>query len=170
MLQALVSKIIFAAALLLLMQVPILTTQTIQYMQGYIDANQAQIDALTQVARENGYASVESMLASLAMNDDPVVVQDTQNKRQMFEQTQYLKSELLQLQEAGYLQKFQFLVAPSHWQHVQNVVPNYRPGIPFQPIDLAYSLGLAVVFSVFLSGCRRVVSKKRKRSSFATVS
>ncbi|MDM7861936.1 DUF2937 family protein [Alteromonas sp. ASW11-36] len=170
MIAKLVSKLLFAAVLLLLFQVPILNQQYVQYLSGYIDANQKQIDALEILASNNGYPSVDTLLAQWLSNSDPVIRADAQNKQTMLVETEKLRGDLVYLRDAHYFQALLYFINPANAEHLPAVWRNFKPGIPLTIEPLLFSVLLALVFSGCGSLCWRVVRTKKRGDWRSTVS
>ena len=169
MIAKLVSKLLFATILLSLFQVPILTQHYIQYLAGYTDANQKQIDALQTLASDNGYSSVDALLTRWFSNSDPVIRADAENKQLMLIETQQLRRDLVYLQDANYIQALLYLTNPVNAEHLPAVWRNFKPGIPLTAEALLFSVMLALIFSGCGSVCWRVVRTKRSGSLRSTV-
>ena len=77
----LIDKIVFAALLILMLQVPIVTDHYVQYLNGYVDATQAEVDHYQQLADTYGYTDINSMLTALQANQDELVRDDARHKQ-----------------------------------------------------------------------------------------
>lgn len=150
MIKAILERLLFGALLICFLQVPILSDHYIQYLNGYLTANQDQVDQLNRLAAANRFDSAHALIESLSRNSDTVVRQDASNKMLMLEQNIQLKEDLSQLKEGNYFQRLLFFLDPTQFGKLGKVLVNFKPGIPLSVSDLLASVALALSFSLLI--------------------
>ncbi len=164
------NQLLFGALLLVCLQVPIVTVQYIQYLSGYLAANQQQLTQLTALAEQGGYASVDALVDELARNSAEVIQKDAENKRALITETRQVNQDIIHLQQANYPQQLWYLVQPNRIKRLDTVLEKFAPGVPLQPIDIAWSVFFALLLSALLRILVRVVSPKRRGRRLFAVS
>ncbi|WP_100655974.1 DUF2937 family protein [Alteromonas flava] len=159
-----VNKLWFALLLIALLQVPVLSTQYIQYLAGYVEANQQQIQQWQLLSERNNLSSVTVLLQRLSENTDPVVRQDANNKLMLLEETKQLEAGLAHLSLANYPQQLIYLLNPRQFDHLSAVLQRFKPGIPLGMNELFWSLGLAIganlLLLLFVRSTMRLVARR----------
>ena len=163
------NQLLFGALLLVCLQVPIVTVQYIQYLSGYLEANQQQLTQLSALANQGGYASVDALIDELLQNPATVIQQDAQNKQQLIQDTRQVNLDITHLQQASYPQQLWYMVQPGQLSRLDSVLAKFSPGLPLQPVDIAWSVLFALILSTLLRLLVRVVSPKRSGRRLFTV-
>lgn len=170
MLRATLERLLFGALLIVFLQVPVLSEYYIQYLAGYVAANQDQVEQLNRLASSNQFSSTQALIDSLKRNNDPIVRQDADNKLQLLLQHQQLQADKKRLQTGNYVQRLFYLLNPTQYPTLVKVLNNFKPGIPLAINDLLASVGFALLFSllIWLPFARH--SRRRKIKFNRTVS
>lgn len=142
----LLDKLLFAALLIVTLQVPIVTDHYLQYLNGYLDATQGEVDHYQQLAGTYGYPDVAAMLAALNANSDPLVRDDAVHKQQVLAAHQSARQAMLTLQTSNYFEQFWYFAQPSQYARLGKVLTLYQPSLPLQP----EAVGSALVTSLTL--------------------
>ena len=150
MIRAVLERLLFGILLLVFLQVPILSDHYVQYLSGYLSASQKQINQLNTLANSNGFTSTQQLIDSLLANADGIVRQDAENKQVLVREHAQLTTDIERLQTGNYAQRLLFLLTPSQYTQLGQVLHNFKPGIPLTLSDLLASIGFALLFSLLL--------------------
>ena len=144
----LIDKIVFAALLILMLQVPIVTDHYVQYLNGYVDATQAEVDHYQQLADTYGYTDINSMLTALQANQDELVRDDAQHKQTVMQAHKEAQQALKKLRTSNYFEQAWYFAQPAQYQRLGQVLNLYQPSLPLKP----QTVGSALItsFSLYL--------------------
>ena len=144
----LIDKIVFAALLILMLQVPIVTDHYVQYLNGYVDATQAEVDHYQQLADTYGYTDINSMLTALQANKDALVRDDAQHKQTVMQAHKEAQQALKKLRTSNYFEQAWYFAQPAQYQRLGQVLNLYQPSLPLKP----QTVGSALItsFSLYL--------------------
>ncbi|MEW9799212.1 DUF2937 family protein [Alteromonas sp. CYL-A6] len=143
-------KLVFAALLLVTMQVPILADHYLQYLSGYADATQAQVSQYQRLADEFGYPSVQAMIDDLSRSDTPLIKADAQNKAAQISQLHALQEGISVLKDGHYFAQAWYMVQPARTDTLRRVLDNFSPSIPLRPTDILFSLIAALGLNLLI--------------------
>ncbi len=150
MIGKLLDKLIFAAALLVALQLPLLVDHYHQYLSGWHKATQWQVDAYQATAKEHGFADVQAMISKHLHNAEPSVRADAEQKQRTVDLLAELSRGLTTF-EQGYLpEKMFFMLHPRRIHLLKDVVQNFKPGIPLHATGLAFAVLFALLLNVLL--------------------
>ena len=142
----LIDKIVFAALLILMLQVPIVTDHYVQYLNGYVDATQAEVDHYQQLADTYGYTNINAMLTALQTNQDPLVRDDAQHKQIVMQAHNEAQQALANLRTSNYFEQAWYFAQPAQYQRLSQMLNLYQPSLPLKP----QAIGSALVTSLSL--------------------
>ncbi len=143
-------KIIFAALLLIAMQVPILADHYRQYLTGYYDATAAQVAEYEALSAKHGYASLDNMIADLESNSSTVVRDDARNKLNTISILKELDEGLVVLRHGHYYEQAWYMLSPAQNATLQRVLDNFHPSIPLSGSAVVFSLISAIIINTIL--------------------
>lgn len=147
MISNLLDKIIFGALLIFFFQVPILSDHYLQFISGYYQATELQVNNFKKNAALHGYQDVYAMVEDFMKNNNAAVSKDGEQKLQTLREYEALKEALAILQSGNIFQRSWYMFHPSRWQVLENVLENFSPGIPLKISDVLYSIVLALLLS-----------------------
>lgn len=163
-------KIVFGALLLLFFQVPILADHYLQYVSGYFDATERQVEGFKANAAQHNYPDVYAMIQDLSVNTNSVVRTDAQQKLQTMQEYEELKSSIATLKGGNIYERAWFMFNPSRWERLTKVYENFKPGIPLSLQDIGFSLLTALILSLCLmSPFRWLATRSDRRRKSAHV-
>ena len=136
----LIDKILFAALLILMLQIPIIADHYQQYLNGFLDATQSEIDHYQQLADKYGYTDVASMIGALKENNDPLVRDDAQHKQAVLIAHQNAQQAMIALRESNYFEQLWYFVQPGQFERLGRVINLYQPSLPLQPQAIGSAL------------------------------
>lgn len=157
-------KILFGALLLLFFQVPILADHYVQYVSGYYDATERQVEGFKENAAKHNYNDVYAMIADLRANSNSVVQTDAEQKAQTMREYEELKKTIATLKGGNIYQRAWFMFNPARWETLNKVYGNFKPGIPLSLNDIGFSILTALVLSILLILPFRLLLVKPERA------
>lgn len=151
MIVKLIDKLIFAATLIVALQVPQLADHYQQFLAGNYAATQETVDGYQATADEFGYPSVTAMIEHHLQNPVPSVRADAQQKQR----TLVLLAELEQgmdVFEKGYLvQKLVYMLHPSRFDYLSKTLDNFTLGIPLTLSGLSFGLIVGLLLNYIIA-------------------
>lgn len=150
MIKRTLDKLLFAALLVVAMQVPILADHYLQYLTGFSDATSEEVSRYQRLANEFGYSSVESMVSELSNSETPVVRADAQNKAASLARLNELKTGINTLSNGHYFEQAWYMFHPTRTDTLERVVSNFSPSVPLSAPAIAYSLITALALNLLL--------------------
>lgn len=146
----LIDKVWFAALLILMLQIPIVTDHYLQYLNGYVDATQAEVDHYQQLADTYDYASVSAMLIALKANEDPLVRDDAVHKQTVLQAHKDAQQALQTLRTSNYFEQFWYFAQPVQYPRLSQVLTFYQPSLPLQPQAIGSALATSLTLYLLL--------------------
>jgi len=164
-----VDKIVFGALLLLFFQVPILADHYLQYVSGYFDATERQVEGFKANAAQHNYPDVYAMIQDLSVNSSSVVRTDAEQKLQTMQEYEELKITIATLKDGNIYERAWFMFNPSRWERLTKVYENFKPGIPLNLQDVGFSVLTALILSICLMWPFRLLttSDTRRKNTHA---
>lgn len=151
MIARLLDKLVFGAALLVALQLPLLVDHYHQYLSGWYKATQWQVDGYQATAKEHGFADLQAMISHHLNNTEPSVRTDAEQKQQTVELLADLNSGITTF-DKGYLpEKLLFMLHPDRIHLLKDVAQNFKVGIPLHPADLAFAVLIALLLNVLIT-------------------
>ena len=157
-------KIIFGILLLLMFQVPILADHYLQFVSGYYEAINKQVEGFKQNAAQHQYADVYAMIDDLSKNPNSVVRTDAEQKIHTMKEYEELKLTIVTLKNGNIAERAWFMFNPARWATLEKVIANFRPGVPLGLNDIIISAITALILSAIFIWPLRLVSRKKKRA------
>jgi hypothetical protein len=155
-----VDKIVFGALLIVFFQVPILADHYLQYVSGYFDATEQQVEGFKANAAQHNYPDVYAMIQDLSVNPSSVVRTDAEQKLQTMQEYEELKIAITTLKDGNIYERAWFMFNPSRWERLTNVYENFKPGIPLSLQDICFSLFTALILSLCIIWPFRVLASR----------
>ncbi|WP_419572002.1 DUF2937 family protein [Rheinheimera sp.] len=150
MIKRLLDKLVFGAALLLSLQLPLLAEHYHQYLAGFYQATQLQVDGYSATAKAHQFADLDAMIAQHLQNPEPSVRDDARQKQATVDLLQELQAGIYTF-EQGYLpEKLWFMLQPKRLPQLQAVVKNFTPGIPLTGEALLFAVLCALLLNLLL--------------------
>ncbi len=143
-------KIVFTALFLTALQVPILADHYRQYLSGFFDATEKQVEQYQALADQFGYESVDALIDTLRQNPDPVVKQDAANKAETVSTMDELQTGIQTLSQGHYYEKAWYMFHPEQNATLARVIDNFSPSVPLDPMAVLFSLITAIVLNMIL--------------------
>ncbi len=147
MIGRLVDKLVFGAALILSLQMPLLVDYYHQYLSGWYKATQSQVDGYAATAKTHQFANVQAMIDAHLNNAEPSVRTDAEQKLATVELLADLRLGMDTFATGNLLEKMLFMLHPDRVHVLKDVTQNFKLGIPLNPSGLAF----AVVFALLLN-------------------
>lgn len=154
-------KVIFTVLLLVFFQLPILSNHYLQFVSGYYSAAKIQVEGYQRNATAYHYADVDAMIEDFKHNSNPAVRADAEQKQQTLHQFADLAQALEVLQHGNLLEKTIYIFAPARWPRLNEVLKNFKPGIPLEPMVVGYSVLVALIIGGLFMWPIRRLSKAR---------
>jgi hypothetical protein len=145
-----VDKLIFGAALLLALQLPLLADHYQQYLSGMYQATKWQVDGYAATAKANQFADVQSMLEQHLQNSEPSVRDDARQKLATMDVLADLTQGMVVFKQGYLVEKLLFMLHPSRYGNLKKVIRQFKPGIPLSPGSLAFSVLVALLLNLLL--------------------
>jgi len=143
-------KLVFGALLIILFQVPILSDHYLQFISGYYQATELQVNNYKKNAAMHGYPDVYALVKDFMENSNAAVRKDGEQKLQTLREYDALKEALGILKYGNIFQRSWYMFHPSRWEVLKKVMENFSPGIPLKISDVLYSVVLALLLSFLL--------------------
>lgn len=143
-------KLFFACILIGALQIPVLIDQYKQYLNGYVQALETQVNEWRNLAQQFDYPTVEAFIERLSINSDPIVREDAKLKQNTLQTLIDMRAGLATLGHASYPEKVMYVFSPSNIQTLKHVMQQFEPGIPLNVTYLVYSLALSILVNLVL--------------------
>lgn len=154
-------KIVFGALLLLFFQVPILADHYLQFVSGYFEATERQVEGFKENAAKHEYKDVYAMIDDLLANSNSVVRTDAEQKVQTMHEYEELKKTIATLTNGNIYRRAWFIFNPARMDTLKKVYENFKPGIPLGLNDIGFSILTALILSVLLMWPLRLLLLKK---------
>lgn len=170
----LLDKLLFGLTLLLALQVPQLADHYQQFLSGWFESTQWQVEGYEATAKEFGYADAAAMIEQHQQNSEPSVRADAEQKLATLALYDELKTGISLFREGNLLSQSIYMFAPSRYNYLEKTIDNFKPGIPLTTSGLLFGaiVGLMlnlIVTQPFLFFIRRRKVKHSKLSSEKTL-
>jgi len=143
-------KFVFAILFVAALQIPILANHYRQYLNGYYDATREEVSAMSALAEQHGYPSVNAMVQALKQNPEAVVRADAERKSTLFTKLDELAHGIRILEYGHYYEKVWYMLTPSRTTTLERVLDNFRPSIPLTPSAIIFSFITALLANFLL--------------------
>jgi hypothetical protein len=145
-----VDKLIFGAALLLALQIPLLADHYQQYLSGMYQATKLQVDGYEATAKANQFADVQSMIDNHLQNSEPSVRDDARQKLATMDVLADLTQGMAVFKQGYLVEKLLFMLHPSRYGNLKAVISQFTPGIPLTLSGLAFAVVVALLLNLLL--------------------
>lgn len=147
MIGRLIDKLVFALALLVALQIPLLVDHYHQYLSGLYKATQWQVEGYEATAKANQFVDAKAMIEQHLRNTEPSVRADAEQKQKTIQELNELSSGIATFTHGSLLEKIWFMFQPARIQLLKDVVQNFKVGIPLSASGLLFSLVLAFILN-----------------------
>lgn len=147
----LLDKLVFAVLLIAALQIPLLVDHYHQYLSGYYQATQSQVEGYEATAKAHQFADAKAMIENHLTNPEPSVRADAEQKLDTINLLSELRLGMDVFANGNLLQKIGFMLNPSRIHQLKNVVQNFKPGIPLNAADLAFAVLMALLLNVLIT-------------------
>lgn len=147
MIGRLLDKLVFAAALLVSLQIPLFVDHYHQYLSGLYKATQWQVEGYAETAKAHEFADVQSMIATHLKNAEPSVRADAEQKMATVDRLAELTTGMDTFAHGNLLEKMLFILHPERIHVVKDVAQNFKAGIPLNPSGLIFAVVLALLLN-----------------------
>ncbi|QUJ69546.1 DUF2937 family protein (plasmid) [Photobacterium sp. GJ3] len=151
MIGRLLDKLIFGAALLAALQLPLLAEHYQQYLSGLYDATKWQVDGYEATAHQFGYASTQAMIERHLTNDEPSVQADARQKQATVIRYQALQHGLAVFRQGDLMAKTLYMFHPSRIEQLETTLENFKPGIPLTVHGILFGVIAALAVNLLLT-------------------
>lgn len=164
MLIRLLDKFIFAALLLIALQVPQLADHYQQHLAGQYEATKWQVEGYQNTARNFGYPNLEAMLAHHEQNSVASVRADAQQKRATLEMHQTLQQGLALFEEGTLIEKAIYMANPQQFTQLEQTLTHFKPGLPLSYEGVGFGVITAILLNALLSLPFLLLRRRGKRA------
>ena len=164
MITGIIDKIVFAALLLALFQLPLLADHYHQYLQGYNDAGEKNLQQITELAHQYHYPSAQAMLDEHQRNAIASVRADAQLKQQQIDEHRQIQAALAIFEQQSLWQQTLYMSNPNNLPQLKAVLQNFAPGIPLTPRYLLLCVMIALAFNL-LAACPLLIIRRYRRNT-----
>ena len=166
MISGIIDKIVFGAVLLAFFQLPLLADHYKQYISGYYDATQIEVQQLQELAQKNNYSDAYALISAHQRSNLPSVQQDANNKLLLLERYEMLTEGIGIFNSDSLWRKTSYMLNPTRYDTLQRVITHFEPGIPLSPQYLFLCALAALFFNLVMASPVKIVRHvKRKRHS-----
>ena len=144
-------KLLFGVLLLLALQVPQLADHYRQYIAGYYQSLNDQIQGLRQTANRHGYIDLDAMIDDHLNNATPSVRSDAQHKRRLLEQQRELKASVQLFAHGGLVEQAVYMFNPTRFERLRQTLRNFTPGIPLHRDGLLFGVVVGLLLNLLLN-------------------
>jgi len=145
---SIIDKAVFSLLLFISLQIPNFVNHYHQFINGYYQALEKQVDGYQLTALEHNYPDTESMIEHHMANNVSSVRSDAKQKKRTIEDYNRLENALLLFEGNNLALKLVFISKPHNHHFFSQSLVNYKPGIPMD----VYSLGFSFIFAVVVNG------------------
>jgi hypothetical protein len=162
----LLDKLVFGAALIFALQMPLLVDHYHQYLSGLYSATKWQVDGYEATAKAHQFADVNSMIDNHLKNAEPSVRTDAEQKRQTVELLQELTIGMDTFAHGNLLEKMVFMLHPDRVHVVKEVLQNFKVGIPLNASGLLFGVVLALLLNMLIMLPFRLMRSGRRAEQY----
>ncbi|MGQ8367189.1 DUF2937 family protein [Glaciecola sp. 1036] len=159
-------KLLFAFLLIVAFQIPILSDQYLQFLNGYYEAVHKQVEGYKENARRHEYPDVYAMIDDFTSSHVPAIKYDGEQKLLTMQEYESLTEALDNFKSGNLFERAWYMFQPKRSESLEKVVDNFSPSIPLSPMDIIYCLLVALFFNILISWpvrfCYRKIRKSKK--------
>ncbi|WP_337881314.1 DUF2937 family protein [Rheinheimera sp.] len=160
MISRFIDKLVFAATLLLALQLPLFAEHYHQYLSGFYQATKQQVDGFEATAKAHQFADLNAMIARHLNNSEASVRADARQKQATVELLHELSAGI-DIFANGYLpEKLLFMLQPKRLPQLRVVLSNFTPGIPLSAEGLLFGLIVGLLLNLLLMWPFYVLGRK----------
>lgn len=163
MIGRLIDKLVFGAALLFALQMPLLVDHYHQYLSGLYKATKWQVDGYEATAKAHEFADLNSMIDNHMKNAEPSVRADAEQKLETMEMLAELNAGMDTFAHGHLLEKMLFMLHPERVHVLKEVLHNFKVGIPLSASGLLFGVVFALLLNVLIMLPFRVFGRRRSR-------
>jgi len=149
--KGLLDRIIFAVGVLLFMQVPHFIDQYEQRLGGYYQAQVKNLAQYQQIANQQHQGNLSALIDEFESSSKRSVQQTGSHVREMSEQTEQLKNDVLVLASDSFIMKFSHVVTTLKVDIARAVIQTYKPAFPLSVEGLVCGLLGGVILSLLFN-------------------
>ncbi len=146
-----VDKFVFAASVILMLQVPQLVDQYQQFLAGYFEATRLQVEGYRATAEKHGYADIRAMIEVHLTNNVASVRTDSQQKLNTLQDYEDIKRGMAIFASENILTKALYMLAPGRYGFLEKTLSNFTFGIPVSLNGLLFGVIAGIVLSSTLT-------------------
>lgn len=161
MIGKLLDKLVFAAALILSLQMPLLVDHYHQYLSGWHNATQSQVDGYAATAKTHQFANVQAMIDAHLNNAESSVRTDAEQKLATVELLADLSVGMDTFANGNLFEKMGFMLHPDRVHVLKDVVQNFKVGIPLNTSGLVFGLVCGLLLNVLIMLPFRVFGSRK---------
>ena len=150
-LKGLLDRIIFAAGVLLFMQVPHLIDQYEQRLGGYYQAQVNHLEKYQQIADRQHRGDLSALIYEFESSAKPSVQQTAKNVREISQQAEQYKRDVQVLANDSLLVKLSHLATTLNIEIAQAVMQTYSPAFPLSVEGLICGLVGGILLSLMFN-------------------
>lgn len=150
MIGRLVDKLVFGAALIVSLQLPLVVDHYHQYLSGWYKATQSQVDGYAATAKQHQFADMQAMIDAHLNNAEPSVRTDAEQKLATVHLLAELSAGMDTFATGNLLEKMGFMLHTDRIQLLKDVVQNFKPGIPLNSSGLAFAVLFALLLNMLI--------------------
>ncbi|KDM89801.1 DUF2937 family protein [Photobacterium galatheae] len=162
MIGKLLDKLIFGAALLLALQLPLLADHYQQYLAGMYESTQWQVNGYQATAHRFGYTSVQAMIERHLTNEEPSVRADANQKKATLARYQSLQNGMTVFRQGNLFSKVMYMFHPTRLHDLEKTLTNFKPGIPFTLSGIAFGVITALLANLIITLPFSFLTKRRQ--------
>ncbi|MEH6470840.1 MAG: DUF2937 family protein [Halopseudomonas sp.] len=157
-------KLVFAAALLLALQIPQLADHYQQFLSGYYQSLRVQVEGYQANAARHQYADVYAMVDDHLRNNTASVRTDAQQKLDTLNDFEATQTAMQLFQQGNLLEKSLYMFAPNRLPALEKTLTNFVPGIPLSGDGILFGVIVGSVINAMLSLPVYLFVRRRKNS------
>ena len=150
MIGKLFDKLVFATALILALQAPLLVDHYHQYLSGWYQATEQQVDGYEATAKAHQFADAQAMIKHHQNNADASVRSDAEQKMATISLLAELGVGMDIFATGNLLEKMGFMLQPNRIHLLKDVVQNFKPGIPLDAGGLVFAVLCALLLNALI--------------------
>ncbi len=148
MIAGIIDKLIFGVVLITLMQLPLLADHYLQYLQGYLDAIQTEVNRDQALAKQYDYPNVHALITAHKQSPIASVQADAEHKSLRIQKLTHLQRSILVFTDGTLADKIAYMLTPKHSKTLAAVTHNFKPGIPLNPQYLIFCTFFALLLNL----------------------
>jgi len=145
--RGLADRILFAAGVLIFLQLPHFVDQYSQRVGGYRQAVAQHLRAYQGIADDQFGGDMDALISAFESSDNPAVIQTAENIEKTRHDLTRLESALTILEGNQFFRKLLYLVTAMNIDIAKETLKTFKPGIPFSIEAAACGLAGGMLFS-----------------------